>query len=617
MTPEARVERKLAAILHADVQGYSRLLGEDEVSTLRTVASHLALMRSLVEQHGGRAVGSRGDSLLAEFPSVVEAVQCAVEMQQALKDRNAPVPAGRRVEFRIGINLGEVVVEGEEIYGEGVNIAVRLEGVAEAGGICLSEVVHQQLKNKLALAYEDLGTQTLKNIAEPMRVYRVAEPGSAPLRARTTDKKPPAYKRKAVLVAVLVLVVGIASSVLLYRFRPPSSPVGVSADKVAALPLPEKPSLVVLPFVNLSGDPAQEYFSDGLTEDLTTALAKVSALFVIARHSAFVYKGKPVDIKAVSRTLGVRYVLEGSVQRADNRVRISAQLVDGLTAAHVWAESYDRDLKDIFALQDEVRQEIVLALKVTLTPDEQARLRHDPTGNLQAYDSLLRGWAQLYRLTPDSFAQARQLFAHAIELDPTYAAAYAALGYAYWGEYGAGYNPDPQLLTQAMTFARKAISLDTALPRAHIVLGVVSLFQKQHDQAVAELEQAIALDPNFADAYAELAHILTYAGRPQDAVRRIEQAMRLNPTPPDLYYVWILGRAYALLGRYDEALPLLQKVVTRYPEHFPAHADLAAIYSEVGREGEAQAEVAELRRLNPQLSLEWLREMAPLKIRRS
>src|SRR5262249_55850411 len=392
-----------------------------------------------------------------------------------------------------------------------------------------------------------------------------------------------------------------------------SAPVGVSVDKAGALPLPDKPSLVVLPFVNLSGDPAQEYFSDGLTEDLTTALAKISALFVIARNSAFVYKGQPVDIKAVSRELGVRYVLEGSVQRADNRVRITAQLVDGLSAAHVWAESYDRDLKDIFAVQDEVRQEIVLALKVTLTPEEQARLRHDPTENLQAYDYVLRGWAQVSRVTPESFAQARDLFTRAIALDPAYAAAYAALGYAYWVEYGAGYNPDPQLLQQAVTFAHKALSLDTSLPRAHVVLGVVSVFQKQHEVAVAELEQAITLDPNFADAYAELAHILTYAGRPQDAIGRIEQARRLNPKPEYPFYLWVLGRADHLLGRYDEAIPLLQRVVARLPDFVPAHADLACIYSKVGREEEARAEVEELRRLNPQLSLEWVRQMVPFK----
>jgi len=351
-----RIERKLAAILHADVQGYSRLLGADEVTTLRTVASHLALMRSLVEQHGGRAVGSRGDSLLAEFPSVVEAVQCAVEMQQALKVRNAEVPLDRRVEFRIGINLGEVVVEGDEIYGEGVNIAVRLEGIAEAGGICLSEIVYQQLKNKPTLAYEDLGAQTLKNIAEPVRVYRVAEPGSTPPLVRSTDKKHTTYKPRSALAAVLVLLVGIAGGVLRYLFRPPAVPVGVSSDQAAVLPLPDKPSIVVLPFVNMSKDPEQEYFSDGLTETLTGDLSQISSLFVIARNSAFTYKGKAVKVQDVGREMGVRYVLEGSVQKADQWVRITVQLIDATTGYHLWSEQYDRPLTDLFTLQDEIVQ---------------------------------------------------------------------------------------------------------------------------------------------------------------------------------------------------------------------------------------------------------------------
>src|SRR5215468_1698022 len=298
-------------------------------------------MRSLVEQHGGRAVGSRGDSLLAEFPSVVEAVQCAVEMQQALKERNAEVPLDRRVEFRIGINLGEVVVEGEEIYGEGVNIAVRLEGLAAAGGICISDVVYQQLKNKLVLTYEDLGPQTLKNIAELVRVYRVAEPGSAPPRVRTADKKRPAYKRRAVLAAVLVLVVGLAGGVLRYLFHPPATSVVGSSEKAAALPLPDKPSLIVLPFVNMSKDPDQEYFSDGLTDTLTGDLSKISSLFVIARNSAFTYKGKAVKVQDVGREMGVRYVLEGSVQKADQQVRITAQLIEATTGYHLWSERYD------------------------------------------------------------------------------------------------------------------------------------------------------------------------------------------------------------------------------------------------------------------------------------
>jgi adenylate cyclase len=616
------MERKLTAILSADIKGYSRLMGEDNAATVRTLTAHRALMDSLIQHHRGRVVDSPGDNLLAEFASIVDDVQCAVEIQRQLQVSNAQLSEPRKMEFRIGINLGDVIVEGERLYGDGVNIAARLESLAEAGGICLSGIVYDQVKNKLALSYEDLGEQVVKNIADPVRVWRVRWDESSSRHVASPQSKSDSQKtpwlgtvnRAWVGIARLALLLGVVLTVRYVSRLPLSSQssVLVPQETQAALPLPDKPSIAVLPFANLSGDPEQEYFSDGITETLITDLSRVPGLFVIARNSTFTYKDQAVDIAGVSRKLGVRYVLEGSVQKADDRVRINAQLVDATTGGHVWAERYDRELQHIFALQDELTQKIVFALKVTLTPEEQARLRHDPTDNLEAYDYLLRGWAQVGRVTPESWAQARQLFEHAIELDPDYAAAYASLGYVYWTEWAGGWNSDLQLLKQAFTLVQKAIVLDSSLPRAHAVLGLVYLFQKQHEPAVAELEQAIALDPNFADAYAELAHILTYAGRPQEAIGRVEQAMRLNPHY-HLYYVWILGRAYNLLGRYEEAIPLLQRVITRYPDHFPAHGDLAVIYSELGRKEEAQAEVAELRRLNPQISLEWLRQMVPYK----
>jgi adenylate cyclase len=440
-----RLERKLAAILHADVQGYSRLLGEDEVTTLRIVASHLALMRTLVEQHGGRAVGSRGDSLLAEFPSAVEAVQCAVEMQQALKERNAEVPLAQRVAFRIGITLGDVVVEGQEIYGEGVNIAVRLEGLAEAGGICLSEVVYDQVRNRLALTYEDVGEQVLKNIAKPVRVWRVVIDEAAAALARQLKAGPalPLPQRvgsarrlwpRATLVVVLVLVSLLGS--LWYLWHPYRS----AQDSVLktpaqpALPSPDKPSIVVLPFDNMSGDPQQDYFSNGITEVLTSDLSRISSLFVIARNTAFTYKGKAANVPAIGKELGVRYVLEGSVQRAGEQVRIVAQLVD-TTDAHVWAERYDRPLTDLFALQDEIVQKIVTTLNLQLTLEEQGYIARKHTNNLEAYDSLLRGIEYFGRTTKETNAQARQLFEKALALDPQYAEAYARLGWTYMLEW--------------------------------------------------------------------------------------------------------------------------------------------------------------------------------------
>jgi|SRR5215813_9585138 len=323
------MEHKLAAILHADVQGYSRLISEDEVATLRTLTSYLEMMSTLVLQYGGRIAGSAGDSLLAEFPSVVASVECAIEIQHELKVRNAEFPIARRVEFRMGINLGEIVVEGEQIHGDGINIAVRLEGLADAGGICLSEVVYKQIKNKLALEYEELGEHVLKNIAEPVRVYRVRIESEAPTPGVSGEP-------------------------------------GSLSEKSSARQLPDKSSIAILPFLNMSADPEQEYFSDGITEDLITDLSKLSELFVIARNSVFTYKGKVMKVREVSRELGVRYVLEGSVRKANGQVRVTAQLVDTNTDYHVWAERYDREMKDIFALQDEITRQIVEALKVKL-----------------------------------------------------------------------------------------------------------------------------------------------------------------------------------------------------------------------------------------------------------
>ena len=398
-TTPVSMERKLAAIFSADVVGYSRLMGEDEEATIRTLTAYREVMTTLIQQHRGRVVDSPGDNLLAEFASVVDAVRCAAEIQHDLKTRNAELPDQRQMHYRIGINLGDVIVEGERLYGDGVNIAARLESLAEPGGICISGTVYEHVENKLALNYEYLGEQTVKNIARPVRVYRVKIDGEtgatvgAARRGRPSSqprKMRPAY-RWIIAGLVLLAVVGVAVRYWSSPIPSTQPPAPSTQAAPAALPLPDKPSLVVLPFVNMSEDPKQEYFSDGFTEDLTTALTKVSGLFVIARNSAFTYKGKAVDIKAVSRELGIRYVLEGSVRRADSRVRINAQLVDGLSATHVWAESYDRELKDIFAVQDEVRQKIVFALKVKLTPEEQARFKRAPTANLEAYDFLLRG----------------------------------------------------------------------------------------------------------------------------------------------------------------------------------------------------------------------------------
>jgi adenylate cyclase len=391
--PPENIERKLAAILHADVKDYSRLMGADEVGTLRRLTASREVTDALIHQHRGRIVGTAGDSILAEFASAVDAVQCAVDIQQALKIKNAELPPEKRMEFRIGINVGDVIVEGPQIYGDGVNIAARLEALAEGGGICLSGTVYDQVENKLALGYEYLGEQSVKNIAKPVRVYRAIEPAAiAAAQVRSTN--PPLL-----------------------------------------LPRPDKPSIVVLPFVNLSNDLEQEYFSDGITEDITADLSKISSLFVIARTSAFAYKGKAVKVQEVGREMGVGYVLEGSARRAGTQVRITAQLIDATTGFHLWTERYDRPLRDLFAVQDEVVQKIVTTLKLQLTLWEQGYLVRKTTENLEAYDAYLRGTELFYSYTKETNVRAWQMYEQAIDLDPTYAAAYAGLATAYWGAW--------------------------------------------------------------------------------------------------------------------------------------------------------------------------------------
>ncbi len=589
-TTLAGIERKLAAIFHADVKGYSRLVGEDEVTTLRTVAAYLGRMRTSVGQHGGRAVGSRGDSLLAEFPSVVEAVQCAVEIQRELQVRNAELPVARRVEFRVGINLGEVVVEGDEIYGDGVNIAVRLEGLAAAGGICISEVVYDQIKNRLALGYESMGEQTLKNIEKPVPVWRVlidetaastTSVGAAP-RGRPEGRR---YWQGAALVGVIVLLVG-AGIVAIRNFSSspsPGQPHGVAptaplttvpSENAQVLPLPDKPSLIVLPFVNMSKDPDQEYFSDGLTEVLTGDLSKISSLFVIARNSAFTYKGKAVKVQDVGREMGVRYVMEGSVQKAGDQVRITAQLIDATTGYHLWSEHYDRPLKDIFALQDEIVQKMVTTLGLQLTMQEQGVIVRKTTDNLEAYDSFLRGEAYVWHLTKEGNARARQMFEKAVALDPQYAEAYTSLGWTYLLEWINRWSMDPQTLERALALAQQALTLDDSLPVVHSRLGMVYAQQKQYEQAIAEGERAIALNPNNADSYAFQGQVLRFAGWPEDALRMLEQAMRLNPRYPP-FYLFFLGLAYNQTGRYAEAIATLKEHISRSPNNLAAHLFLA------------------------------------------
>jgi adenylate cyclase len=562
-----RARRKLSAILSADVKGYSRLMGEDELATVLTLEAYREMLAEVIRNYRGRVVDSPGDNLLTEFSSAVDAVECAVKIQKKLRAKNAELPDNRKMEFRIGINLGDILEQGERIYGDGVNIAARIEGLADAGGICVSRSIYDQVKNKLALGYEYLGEHAVKNISEPVRVYRVT--------------------------------IGAQPSV-------PE----LSREKS----LPDKPSIAVLPFVNMSGDPEQEYFSDGMTEDLITDLSKVSGLFVIARNSVFTYKGKAVKVDEVGKELGVRYILEGSVRKAKDRVRITAQLADATTGGHIWAERYEHNLEDIFALQDKVTKEIVSVLAVKVTEDEQLSrvCKCKYTCNIEAYDLYLQGLEYYYRFTEKTNKQAREIFEKAIELEPNYVLAHAILAKTYLTEWTFGWIQNSQSLEPALKWAQSALNLDDSVPEAHAVLGDVYLWNKEHNRAIAELEKAISLNPNDAEFFAGLGNVQTWAGKPEEAIFLLTKAMRLNPVYP-VYYLWRLGHANFLTNRYDKAIEAFERAINLNPDWWPSHVYSAACYAELNREEDARVAAAKVMNAQPSFTLEHWEKHVPYK----
>ena len=603
MEPQ-REERRLTTILSADVAGYSRLMGEDEAGTLRALKTHRdELIAPKVAEHKGRIVKLMGDGALVEFPSVVEAVRCAVEIQRGMAGRNTDISEDRRIEFRIGINIGDVIVDGEDIYGDGVNVAARLESISEPGGICVHRVVRDQVRDKLSLAFEDMGEIKVKNIARPVGAFRVVLDDSA-RRLTTTRAAATIQKwRWPSVAAALVMLVAAAGIVVWMRPWEPSVEPAPSARS-------DQPGIAVLPFDNMSGDPTQDYFSDGITEDIITDLSRVSGLFVIARNTMFTYKGRPVNVPQVGRDLGVQYVLEGSVRKAGDRIRINAQLVDAGTGRHLWADRYDRELKDVFALQDEVTRRIVSALAVRLTEDEQEQLARPAETSPEAYDMLLRGLERYRRFTPETNAEAREFFEKAVALDPEYARAYADVSLTYTEELFLGWTDSPdEAIRRGLKFGRNALALDDSIRQVHLALSAVYRLQKRHDEAIAAARKSVELDPNHADGYAQMAFALTYAGQPKEALGAMQKAMRLNPRHP-FVYKWIVGHAQFLMGQYEEAAQRFENVLKRNP-HFPvAPLLLAAAYGHLGRIEDAEWEVDETLTLLPELSLEHIRQTA-------
>jgi adenylate cyclase len=555
----------LAAILAADVVGSCRLIGIDEEGTLAQLkALRKTLFDPKIAQHHGRIVKNTGDGALVEFASVVDAVRCADDVQRGVAEQNSGVPQDKRIEFRIGIHLGDIIIADDDIYGDGVNIAVRLEGIAEPGGICISDDAHRQVRGKVESALEDMGTQTLKNIAEPMRAWRV-------------------------------------------RLGPSSSPATKTPTEIEQpLALPDKPSIAVLPFQNISGDPEQEYFADGIVEEIITALSRFKLLFVIARNSSFTFKGRAVDIKEVGLRLGVRYVLEGSVRKASGKVRITGQLIDAITGAHLWADRFERDLTDVFALQDEVTIAVVSAIEPKMLQAEIAMATRRRPENLTAYDYFLRALPQYYLATREGLAEAIRLAHRALELDPRFGSAAALAGDCYVNNVILGYANDPQFdRKEAVRLARLALSIDDGDPDTLSSAAVISAYMVGDSEAEIEMaDRAVALNPNSWRTWNCRGYVYRVAGLPEEAIRSFERAVRMSPVDP-LLYMTFLGTGVALieLGRFDEAIVVLKKALRQNPSYVPACRCLASAFAHLGRDAEAHDAAARAIEIDPAFTI--------------
>ncbi|MEK9283551.1 MULTISPECIES: adenylate/guanylate cyclase domain-containing protein [unclassified Bradyrhizobium] len=560
-----RLERRLSAILAADVAGYSRLMGVDEEATHVQLKDHLrTLVEPKIVEHRGRVVKNTGDGMLAQFSSVVDALRCAVEVQRGMAARNSEVPQDKRIEFRVGINVGDVIIEENDIYGDGVNIAARLETLALPGGICVSARVQEDARSKLDLAFEDTGEHRLKNIAWPVRVYRV-------------------------------------------RLE------GVEAKPLPTLALPDKPSIAVLPFQNLSGDPSQEYFADGIAEEITTALARLRGFFVIARGSAFTYKGRTVGVTQIGRELGVRYVLEGSVRRAGERVRIGVQLADAGTGREIWVERYERALPDLFALQDEVTASIVTAVEPQLYAAESARLQQTPPSHFDAWDCVIRALPFMWRWTRSDNETALDFLSAALRLDPSYA---RALGLHAWlslwnaQAFGGGLAA---VLAPATERARAAVAIDRNDPWARLAFGFSHMLRREHEEAVEELRAALDLNPNFALGHAFLGLVLAYGAKGAEAVGSLERAMRLSPHDPNFAaFASIRAFAHFMAGDYAAGLDWGRRAVRQNPEVTGSWRGLALSAAMLGHLEEAREAVAKARDLQPEYSVAWVERASPL-----
>lgn len=567
---EDRVQRRLAVILSADVVGYSRLMEADEQGTLTRLKSlRREVFQPKTKEHGGRIFKTTGDGALVEFASAVGAVRSAIEIQRALAARNADVADGQRLMLRIGISLGDVIIEGGDLYGNGVNVAARMQTLAEPGGICISGNVHEHLGDVLDMAFEDLGNQNVKSFDRPIRCFRLrpkggtAEPSTAP--------------------------------------QPGTSP-----------QIPDKPSIAVLPFQNMSGDREQEYFADGITEDIVTALSRIRWLFVIARNSSFVYKGQAVGVKQVARELGVRYLLEGSVRKIGDRVRITAQLVDAQSGAHHWAERYDRDLADIFALQDEITRSVAAAIEPRLLAAEGIRTLKRPAGDLDAWDMVARAMSRFWRMTGPDVEAATALLKDAVARHPDYGPAHSMLAFCLVMTGHFGWLPIYEVPKLSVELARRAVELDDSDPWAYLALGYVAFVARQTNDAAAQYRRAVELNPNFAAGHGYWGYVVAFDGRSEEAIERLSLAMRMSPHDrQNAIYMGGMAVAHYLAGRFEPAIEWARKAVQQAPNVTAPHRILCASLAQAGRLDEARAVLARVREMQPYISIDWVERMVP------
>ena len=606
-------KRKLAAILSADVEGYSRLMDDDEEATVRTLKAYRATINDLVQQYRGRIVDSPGDNILAEYTSVVDAVNCAVEIQRELAERNVELAYNRKMEFRIGVNIGDVIEDDGNIYGDGVNIAARVESLAVAGGICISGRAHDQVENKLGLEYEDLGKHEVKNISKPIQVYRVLSyPGAAVHRVVQAKKSSGRRWRDiGIAAAVVVFLLGGLAIWQFYVRRPTVEP--ASVEKMA-FPLPDKPSIAVLPFDNLSGDKEQDPIADGLTEDIITSLSRVPDLFVIARNSTFTYKGKPVKVQQVAEELGVRYVLEGSVQRSGDNLRITAQLIDALKGNHLWAHRFDRRAENLFAMQDEITREVLIELRVKLTAGDFARTVSRGTESLEAWLLRSQAYALATKRTQEHVLKGRELYEKAAEIDPNYARVWAGLAWTYRVEarLGGWVMSRKEALAKALELAEHAMEIDPKEPFCYIHLADIYLIKGEHDRALAYAEKAVDLAPSYSSSIGALAWQSFWVGDFQRCVDAFAQVKRLNPHHP-AEFLGVEGGALLFLGRHHDAIATLKEAIRRLPTNWMAHARLVATYADSDRMEEAKSAATALLETRPNFTIGNFMKTQPFK----